>query len=202
MLNTAQVSAVMAACCLASTASAQSAAPTDMAPPPAFHGVWSQAGYRTVGALSGDWQVVDIFAVPNQAVRLPNGRPWIEYAARRSAGAGGTEGATTWASSRDCPALYNTLVWMAALVAPRIEIGGVSPGEAEPTGRRPLAMTLDGASTTVWGRGTQPDHSLNARVEMSSNGGLIAEFGRAATENLATCWRDEPPVFGPDPSRF
>lgn len=165
-------------------------------PSPTFDGARSVAGFRTVGALSGEWQVVDFFSIPNPEVRLPNGRPWIEYVARRQGGAPDSEGDVSWTTSRDCPALYNTMVWMSALVAPHIEIPGISPSEAEPAGRRPLTMTADGVNTTVWGRGTQPDHTVNTRIEMSSNGGLIAEFGRAATENLSSCWSREPPEMG------
>lgn len=165
------------------------------APSPTSNGARPQAGLRTVEALSGKWEVIDFFAIPNPEVRLPNGRPWIEHVARRQNGTGSGDGITSWATSRDCPSLYNTLVWMSVLIAPRIEIAGVSPSEAEPAGRRPITMTADGLSTTVWGRGTQPDHTLDTRVEMSSNGGLIAAFGRAATENLQPCWRSEQPDF-------
>jgi hypothetical protein len=165
-------------------------------PAPTFNGTRSVAGFRTVEALSGEWQVVDFFAIPNSGVQLPNGRPWTEYVARRRGGAANSEGDVSWTSSRDCRALYNTMVWISALVAPRIEIPGVSPSEAEPAGRRPITITADGVNTTVWGRGTQPDHTLNTRIEMSSNGGLIAQFGRGATENLAPCWRSQVPTMG------
>lgn len=164
-------------------------------PPPTFNGARPQAGFRTVEALSGEWEVIDFFAVPNREVRLPNGRPWIEHVARRQNGTGRTAGATSWTTSRDCPSLYNTLVWMSVLVAPRIEIAGVSPSEAEPAGRRPITVMADGLSTTAWGRGTQPDHTLDTRVEISSNGGLIAAFGRAASENLKPCWQSGQPAF-------
>lgn len=151
------------------------------------------AGYETVEALSGRWQKVQVFIVPNLDVRLPDGRPWIEFTARRVAGERNEDGATEWTSSRDCPALRNTLVWLSTLVAPRIEIAGITPSEAAPEGRRPVTVTADGLQTTVWGRGTQPDYTAYTRVEISSNGGLIAEFGNAANANLASCWRREEP---------
>lgn len=151
------------------------------------------AGYETVEAFGGGWQTVQIFAAPNLDVRLPDGRPWIEFTARRTSGERNDQGVTTWASSRDCPALRNTLVWLSTLIAPRIEIPGISPSEAAPEGRRPITVTADGLQTTVWGRGTQPDYTAYTRVEISSNGGLIAEFGRAANANLAPCWRNEEP---------
>ncbi len=154
----------------------------------------ADAGYSTTDALTGAWQTVEIFAFPNPDLRLPTGRPTIQYVARRSSGEAGQAGTTTWTRSSDCPALYNTLVWMTVLVAPRIEIAGVSPNEAEPAGRRPVTVSTDGLTTTVWGRGTQPDHTANTRLEMSSNGGLIADFGRAATDNLSQCWRSEEPA--------
>lgn len=179
----------------ASPATAQQAADGAATSAPLFNGARSQGGYSTVEAITGDWQTVDFFTVPNRETRLPTGVPWIEYAARRVSGARGEAGQITWASSRDCPSLYNTLVWMTVLAAPRIEIAGVSPSEAEPSGRRPIRLTADGLGTTVWGRGTQPDHTMNTRVEVSSNGGLIAEFGRAATANLMSCWRLEQPIF-------
>lgn len=183
--------------CLGLPSSIIARSPSHQADPagPTFDGARPQAGFRSAAALTGEWQVIDFFAVPNMEVRLPNGRPWIEYVARRQYGTDGDEGATSWATSRDCPSLYNTLVWMSVLIAPRIEIAGVSPGEAEPAGRRPITMIADGVTITVWGRGTQPDHTVNTRVEMSSNGGLIAEFGKAAKENLLPCWRPEPPML-------
>jgi len=152
-----------------------------------------EAGYSTEEALTGGWQTVEFFVHPNRSVRLPDGLPWMEYSARRISGERGQEGETTWATSRSCPALRNTLIWLTTLVAPRIEIAGISPPSADPAGRRPIRITADGLQTTVWGRGTQPDHTAYARVEISSNGGLIAEFGQAATRNLSACWRPEQP---------
>jgi len=151
------------------------------------------AGYTTVEALTERWQRIEIFFFANSNVRLPNNRPWIEYVARRTSGGSDEPGEVTWTSSRECPALYNTLVWLSTLVAPRIEIAGITPSEAAPEGRRPVSITADGLDTTVWGRGTQPDYTAFTRVEISSNGGLIAEFGQAATENLASCWSSRRP---------
>lgn len=151
------------------------------------------AGFQTVEALSEDWQRVDIYFVANPSIDLPNGRPWIEYVARRSAGKAAEGGSISWTSSRDCPALFNTLVWLTTLVAPRVEIPGVTPSEAEPAGRRPVTIFADGLQTTVWGHGTQPDYTAYTRVEISSNGGLIAEFGQAANTNLGACWASEEP---------
>lgn len=162
---------------------------------PTFNGARSQGGYSTTDAMTGAWQTIDVFTVPNLERRLPTGMPWIEYLARRTSGGRGEAGQITWTSSRDCPALYNTLVWMTGLVAPRIEIAGVTPNEAEPEGRRPVRLVADGLETMVWGRGTQPDHTVNTRVEITSNGGLVAEFGRTATTNLMPCWRLEQPIF-------
>ena len=199
MLNLAQASRsfvlILIAFGTASSATAQQAHSVAATPVPVFNGARSQGGYSTIEAITGDWQTVDVFTVPSRETKLPTGAPWIEYAARRVSGAPGEEGQVTWTSSRDCPALYNTLVWMTVLTAPRIEIAGVSPTEAEPAGRRPVTLTADGLRTTVWGRGTQPDHTMNTRVEVSSNGGLIAEFGNAATENLLQCWKSEQPFF-------
>ncbi|HZV85833.1 MAG TPA: hypothetical protein VFF48_12680 [Brevundimonas sp.] len=79
------------------------------------------------------------------------------------------------------------------MVAPRIEVSGITPNEGAPEGRRPLSVVDNGLQTTVWGRGTQPDHIANTRVEISGNGGLIAQFGAAASRNLADCWRAERP---------
>jgi hypothetical protein len=151
------------------------------------------AGYMTVEALTERRQQVEVFFFANPDIRLPNSRPWIEHVVRRTSGGPGEPGEVSWTSSRECPALHNTLVWLSSLVAPRIEIAGIAPSEAAPEGRRPISVTADGLDTTVWGRGTQPDHTAFTRVEISSNGGLIAEFGRAATENLAECWRPERP---------
>ena len=124
---------------------------------------------------------------------MPNGRPSIEYVARRARLGEVNDLLVSWTSSRECEALENTLVWMTFLTPPRIEIAGITPGEADPAGHRPLMSYADGLQTTVWGRGTQPDHTLNTRVEMSSNGGLIAEFGRAANKNLESCWTEAQP---------
>lgn len=158
-----------------------------------FQGRRSVSGYSTTHALTGEWQVVDVYALPDRNVLLPDGRPWIEYVARRASGPDRSSITISWTSSRDCPALKNTLIWMSTLVAPRIEIPGIAPNEAEPAGRRPIAIYADGLATTVWGRGSQPDHTVDTIVEISSNGGLIAAFGQAATENLASCWRNAQP---------
>lgn len=153
-----------------------------------------QAGVAVEHALTGEWERIEFFAVRDNTVRTPDNRPWIEFAARRQNGSAGTAGVTTWTTSRDCPALRNTLIWLTTLVAPRIEISGITPNEGAHEGRRPLNVVADGLQTTVWGRGTQPDHVANTRVEMSSNGGLIAQFGAAATHNLAGCWRSRKPA--------
>lgn len=147
------------------------------------------AGVSIEHALSGEWQRIEFFAVPHPTLRLPDGRPWIGFAARRWSGRPDEPMAMSWTTPDECPALRNTLVWLTTLVAPRIEIPGITPNEASPEGRRPKTVTEDGLQTSVWGRGTQPDHIANTRVEISSNGGLIAEFGRAARDNLAPCWR-------------
>ena len=183
-LLTAAIPAVGATMCAAQTAEET---------PETFSG--PVAGYRTVEALSERWQRVDVYFFVNPEVHLPNSRPWIEHVLRRTTGEAGGPGEVSWTSSRDCPALHNTLVWLSSLVAPRIEIAGIAPSEAAPEGRRPITLTADGLDTTVWGRGTQPDHTAFTRVEINSNGGLIAEFGRAATENLAGCWRPGRPNF-------
>lgn len=182
-------------CFLALTAGAAAAQSWSVEPPEIVrHGaVQSHAGFSTREPFSGDWQVVDIFAVPDPQVRDPYGRPVIEHVARRRSGIRGSPGDITWATTRDCASLRNTLIWMTVLVAPRIEISGVNPSEAEPAGRRPITATADGLYTVVWGRGSQPDHSLNAEVRVASNGGLIADFGRAASANLEPCWQPDEP---------
>jgi hypothetical protein len=156
---------------------------------PVVAGLRSVAGYSTTHALTREWQTVDIYAVPNPDIRLLDGRPSIDYVARRTSHRGSIE----WASSKDCLPLRNTLIWMSALIAPRIEIPGIAPGEAEPAGRRPITVYADGLVTTVWGRGTQPDHTQDTQVQIRSNGGLVADFGRAANGNLELCWRSDEP---------
>lgn len=152
------------------------------------------AGFTTQDSRTGHQDSVAFFIKPRRDLRLPDGMPWIDYvASRRSSGNDGAS-AVMWTSSEDCPALRNTLIWLTTLVAPRVEIPGITPNEGPPDGRRPLSVVDDGLQTTVWGRGTQPDHVANTRVEMSSNGGLIAQFGAAATQNLAGCWRSRKPA--------
>lgn len=159
-------------------------------PPTRVNGLTAVAGYLVRDTHSNVQESVEIFIRPRQEIRLPNGSPWIEFVARRNVvGDSGEE--TTWANSQDCPALRNTLIWLTTLVAPRIEIPGISPSESSPDGRRPRTVVEDGLQTLVWGRGTQPDHIANTRVEIESNGGLVAQFGRAARDNLASCWRPE-----------
>ncbi len=153
-----------------------------------------QAGVMVEHSLTGEWERIEFFAVRDNSRRTPDDRPWIEFAARRENGSAGTSGVITWTTSAECPALRNTLIWLTNLVAPRIEISGITPNESAPDGRRPLGVVADGLQTTVWGRGTQPDHVANTRVEMTSNGGLIAQFGAAATQNLAGCWRSRKPT--------
>ena len=159
------------------------------------HRMSASAGFSTEEAVSGRWQTVEFFVHPNRSIRLPDGLPWIEYSARRVSGERGEPGEATWADSRSCPAMRNTLIWMTGLVAPQLEVPGISPPSADPVGRRPIRMTVDGLHTKVWGSGTQPDHTMGTRVEISSNGGLIAEFGLAATANLAGCWTSQEPDF-------
>ena len=152
------------------------------------------AGFENRAALTSDWEAVEIFVVPNHHIRLPNGRPLIEHVAKRTTG---PSAQTSWATTRDCPALHNVMVWMTTLTPPRIEITGVTPSEFEPEGRRPLAIGRDGVETTVWGAGTQPDHVVNSGVEMRSRAGLIAEFGRAASDSLSRCWTSTRPDMLP-----
>lgn len=154
-------------------------------------GLTAVAGFTIRDTHAGRQESVEIFIRPRRTLRLPDGSPWIDFTARRQSSGDDGVVLTTWATSEDCPALRNTLVWLTTLVAPRIEIPGVTPNEGSPEGRRPRGVTEDGLQTTVWGRGTQPDHIANTRVEISGNGGLIAEFGRAARDNLAACWRRE-----------
>lgn len=153
-------------------------------------GLAAVAGFTTLDAHSNTRESVEIFIRPRRDVRLPNGLPWIDFVARHTVSSVGQE-QTTWTNSEDCPALRNTLIWLTTLVAPRIEIPGISPIESSPEGRRPRAVAEDGLQTLVWGRGSQPDHIANTRVEIESNGGLVAQFGRAARDNLASCWRPE-----------
>lgn len=159
-------------------------------PPTRVNGLTAVAGFTVRDAHSNAQEIVEIFIRPRQEVRLPNGSPWIEFVARRTV-IGGSGEETTWADSETCPALRNTLIWLTTLVAPRIEIPGISPSENSAEGRRPQSVVEDGLQTLVWGRGTQPDHIANTRVEIESNGGLVAQFGRAARDNLAECWRSQ-----------
>jgi hypothetical protein len=152
-------------------------------------GLAAVAGFSVRDSGSGTHENVDIFVKVRRDLRLPDGSPWIEFIARRQSATPNGDETTTWAHSEDCPALRNTLIWLTTLVAPRIEIPGITPNEGAPIGRRPITVMEDGLQTLVWGRGTQPDHVANTRVEIESNGGLIAQFGRAASENLVGCWR-------------
>jgi hypothetical protein len=149
------------------------------------------AGVSTENALTGEWQRLEFYTVPHPTLKTPDGRPWIEFVARRQSGRGGETDPLAFATSENCAELRNTLIWLTTLVAPRIELLGITPNESSPEGRRPIGIALDGLITTVWGRGTQPDYTANTRIELSSNGGLIAEFGRATVTNLKSCWRSE-----------
>ena len=173
----------------ASPAAAQVEAPVRDTPAPR-----GQAGYSTTHALTGVWRRVEVYTRPSASLRLPSGRPWLEHVVRSQSGIEGGAETVEWTTSADCPALGNILIWMGALVAPRIDIPGIAPDEAAPEGRRPLTMYADGLSTTVWGYGVQPDHTANTRVEITSNGGLIAQFGRAANEALEPCWSTARPA--------
>lgn len=175
----------LSAMILASPVSAQQARERDVSE--RVDGLAAVAGFTTRDAQTNAQESVEIFIKVRRDVHLPDGLPWIDFVARRQ---GGGE-AITWTNSQDCPALRNTLIWLTTLVAPRIEIPGITPNEGSPDGRRPRGVTEDGLQTLVWGRGTQPDHIANTRVQIESNGGLIAQFGRAARDNLAPCWRAE-----------
>lgn len=157
--------------------------------PERVEGLPAVAGFSIRDPHTGAIESIDVFIKPRRDLQLPDGAPWIDFVARRQMASAAAGETTTWASSEDCPALRNILIWLTTLVAPRIEIPGITASEASHEGRRPRSVTEDGFQITVWGRGTQPDHIANTRVEISSNGGLVAEFGRAAQANLATCWR-------------
>lgn len=171
---------------LGGAANAQSQAQVDLA----LSGS-AAAGVSTENALTREWEKLEFFPIPHATLRTPDNRPWIEFAARRQSGRTGETDSISWTTTQTCPELRNTLIWLTTLVAPRIELSGVTPNESSPAGRRPIGVPLDGLITTVWGRGTQPDHTANTQVEITSNGGLIAEFGQAAVTNLKSCWRSQ-----------
>lgn len=151
------------------------------------------AGFDVEHALTREHEGITFFTVPSERVRQPDGSPAIHYIARRAyRGSDGTS-SVTWADSQSCSAIRNLLGWLTELTPPSIEIAGISYGDRAGDGRRPRGYPVDGWSTRIWGRGTQPDGTALTEVEVRSNGGLIAEFGGAARQALSTCWTEEQP---------
>ncbi len=163
-----------------------------------FGGVPPLAGFEIEPSHSDTWEAVGFYAVVHATVRLPDGLPWIEYVARREYRDETGQTAVFWASSITCPSVRNLLAWLTELSPPRIEIAGVTPRNVMPDGARPRTYMADGDVVTIWGRGTQPDNAAATSVEVKSNAGAVASFGRAARSSLASCWTGtEPPVDGP-----
>jgi outer membrane lipoprotein-sorting protein len=147
----------LSAAILALPASAQQARERDVSE--RMDGLAAVAGFTTHDAQTDAQESVEIFIKVRREVRLPDALPWIDFVARRQSTGGEDGKTTTWASSEDCPALRNTLIWLTTLVAPRIEIPGITPNEGSPDGRRPRGVTEDGLQTLVWGRGPSPTTS-------------------------------------------
>ena len=101
--------------------------------------------------------------------------------------------AELWSDSRTCPALIGVLASAQDLFAPRFEFGPLHGAPPQGAGvRYALPAPPDGQPVTVRGRARQAD-GTSAEMSVTSSSGLIAEFGRYATDQLAECWKAEKP---------
>ncbi|HEX8570999.1 MAG TPA: hypothetical protein VF699_13905 [Caulobacteraceae bacterium] len=163
----------------------------------AARGPWgtrqSSSGFST--SDTGGWSIVAVFTEYDRTRVHPDGRPSAWWIARRTSGSDlRKEVAVVWADSRRCPELSAALYTMTELAAPRVQVDGMAPHFTQPHPPRMPWPTFDGTTYTIWSeRGLQPGFRPGA-VEMSSNGGIIAQWGEETVKALAPCWRSEPPA--------
>lgn len=151
------------------------------------------AFWRGDGTDSG---IVVFHRITNVAEPLGDFRyPAIWFARREFNNASGAP-STTYADSRNCPAIIGVLAWMERLDPPSVRFPGLLGVLPQGAGGPPLPHPPDPHDGrnhyTVWGRGFDAN-SQAVDVTFSGSTDLIAGFGDAALERLEPCWEAEPP---------
>ena len=141
---------------------------------------WSHPFEDAVGSVS-------VFVVPTAEGAAPNQPTRPVFIARQVERMSGAPEAIRWADSDGCPALLDLMHDFEAWQPPSTVIPGLTwPPEF------PL-ITLDGTSWTIWTRAAQQGDRSPAFVQMSSNAGEIAAWGRRSREALSECWIEDQP---------
>lgn len=138
---------------------------------------------------TGGWSV-DVFAPPDYANPLPDGRYPRFYVARMNRGQETNSDLrdVLWADSRACPKLLGVLSALNDLSAPRFAMGnlfGLPPVGYE--GPVPKPVPMDSRGYSVEGRALQADGSL-AVMRLSDTNGLVASWVIFASSQLEDCW--------------
>jgi hypothetical protein len=130
---------------------------------------------------------VSVFVV-RTAEGAPPGQPTRPvFIARQVERVSGAPEAIRWADSDRCPSLLLLMHDFEALQPPSTMIPGLTWPPQFPV------ITLDGIGWTIWTRDAQQSDRSTAYVQMSSNAGEIAAWGRRSWEALSECWSEDQP---------
>lgn len=141
---------------------------------------WTAPFQDFAGSVSVFYDPTSDGAPPGQPTRL-------RFIARQVERKAGEPDAVRWAESDACPALMRLMHELEALRAPPTVIAALTWPPKFPM------IVLDGMGWTIWSRTAQQEGRFPAYVEMSSNSGEIAEWGRRSREALSECWSQEQP---------
>ena len=144
-------------------------------------------GFRWASSFGEYAGGVWIYAAPTSA-GAPAGRPTRpRFVAQKISVRAGETARSEWTNSDQCPALMEIVRSYERLEPPRIVIMGLRWPPAVPK------IALDGTMWTIWARQTYQPNDFPADVSMTSNAGVIEQWGREATDDLEACWTaDEP----------
>ena len=152
---------------------------------------WGQTpaslGWRWSRSFDDASGSVTVFVL-HTADGAPPGRPSRPiFVARQVERAAGEPEAIRWAESDGCPALMRLMREFETLRAPPMAILGLNWPPRLP------AIALHGTGWTIWSRSAQQGDRSTAYVQMSSNAGEIAAWGRQSREALSECWSEDQP---------
>lgn len=120
---------------------------------------------------------------------LPAGRPTRpRYVAMQASTRIDEPEQRAWTNSDQCPALMDIVRSYERLEPPRIRVSGLhwSPTLSK---RR-----LHGTWWTIWARQTGQPDEFPSDITMTSNAGMIEEWGSSARAMLADCWTPQEPA--------
>ncbi len=92
---------------------------------------------------------------------------------------------TRWTDSDSCPSMMPAFARLQQIEPFKIVPPGVRGGASE--------LMIDGNHYQVHAHGFWPQADQNGEIELSSNGGPVADWVEDALKVLAPCWRDQPP---------